>query len=98
MAVDLDAVEGADIDVLGIGWARMHADLAAEHDAGIGFADQPQGIALTRVFAKAITDRCRAAAKGQKPPGAGDLLAIGERIGDLLRCSVAFFNGTAATE
>jgi len=39
MPVDVDTRKRADIDILAIGRARMHADLAAEHETRIGFAD-----------------------------------------------------------
>jgi hypothetical protein len=48
MLADRDAVEGADIDILGIGRARMHADLAADDDPGVGLANQPQGRSVWR--------------------------------------------------
>src|ERR1700730_16625828 len=38
MPADLDAHKGADIDTLGIGWTRMHAELAADDDPGIALA------------------------------------------------------------
>ena len=37
---DFDAVQRTDIDVLGIGRARMHADPAIDDNAGIGLAHQ----------------------------------------------------------
>src|SRR4051812_919264 len=38
MLADVDAAEGANIDVLGKGRTRMHADLAADDNAGIALA------------------------------------------------------------
>jgi hypothetical protein len=73
----------------------MHADLASDDHAGIGLADQPQRVALAGVFAKAITDCRGAAAKSEKPPGAGDLLAISERIVDLLQSCTAVMTPSA---
>ena len=56
MPVDLDAAEGANIDVLGIGRARMHADLAADDDAGVALAHQLQRDAVARVRAHSLPD------------------------------------------
>src|SRR6516225_4662537 len=72
MLADLNAIEGADIDILGIGRAGVHADLATDNDAGIGLANEPQGVALERVFAQAIAERRGATTKGQKPAVRGD--------------------------
>src|SRR5215469_9063195 len=76
MAFDLDAAHRADIDVLGIGWARMHAEPAADHDPGIALAYELQCDALARVPAHALPDDRRAAAISEKPPGTRDQLAI----------------------
>ena len=40
----------ADIDILGIGRARVHADAAAQHDSVVLFADEPQSRARRWVF------------------------------------------------
>ena len=83
MPADLDAAEGADIDVLGIGRARMHADLAADDDAGIALAHQLQRDAVARVRAHSLTDDRGAAAIGEKPAGSSDQLAVRHRLGDV---------------
>ena len=57
MPVDVDTRKRADIDILGIGRARMHADLAAEHETRIGFADDFDCGTLSGVRAHAIADR-----------------------------------------
>ena len=62
----------------------MHAEPAADDDPGIGLALQGQGDPLGRVRAQALADDRRAAAKGQKAPGAGDPVAISRRRGSVL--------------
>ena len=49
MGADIHAGERADVDVFRVGRARVHADLAAEDDPGVGLADGAQGDALGRV-------------------------------------------------
>ena len=90
---DLHAVQRADIDVLGIGRARVHADLAAEHDPGIGFAHDAQRRPRCRVVAQAKADRRGPAAECQEAPGIGDQPAIGFGVGDLLFRDVALLHG-----
>ena len=70
----------------------MHADPAIDDNAGIGLAHQLQRGTLGRVFPHPETDRRGAAAEGQKAAGRGDHLAIGRRIGDLLRGDVALLH------
>ena len=72
MPVDVDTRKRANIDILGIGRARMHADLAAEHKARIGFADDPECGALAGVFAHAVANRRGTGREGQKTPSGGD--------------------------
>src|SRR5262249_60052013 len=79
---NLDPVERADIDVLGIGRARVHADLAADDDAGVGLTDQAQCVSFARVFAQPIADRRTTAAKCQKPPGDSEMVALGHGVAD----------------
>ena len=71
----------------------MHADLAAQYDAGIGLANEAQSVALRRVFAQAISDRRRTAAERQKPAGRGKLVAIGHGVRDLLGGSIVLLCG-----
>src|SRR5205085_3208955 len=59
-----DPVQRTDIDVLGIGWARMHAYPAAQDDSGVGFAHKLQGGTVGRVIAQTEADRRGAAAEG----------------------------------
>src|SRR5689334_1464699 len=84
MPLDLKAAKAADINVLGKGRARVHADLAADNDPAVGLAHQLQRSALGRIFAHAGADRRGAAAEGQETPGAGDHLAVAGGVGDLL--------------
>ena len=93
LAVDVDGRKRADIDILGIGRARMHADLAAEYEARIGFADDPECGALAGVFAHAVADRRGTGRKGQKTPGVGDQLAIGGGIADLFWREIGLLGG-----
>ena len=81
---NLQARQGADIDVLDIGRARMHPQPAADDHPGIGLADELQRDALLRVGMHALADDRGAAAIGQKAPGAGDPPAISFGLGDLL--------------
>src|SRR5712671_7619030 len=69
MLADIDAREPADIDILGIGRTRMHPELAADDDPGIGLAHQLQRDALARVRAHALADDRGTAAKGEEPAG-----------------------------
>ena len=85
MSVDVDTRKRADIDILGIGRARMHPYLAAEHETRIGFADDLECGSLAWVLAHAMADRGGTGREGQKTPGSGDQLAVGGRITDLLR-------------
>ena len=71
----------------------MHADLAAQYDAGIGLANEAQSVALRRVFAQAISDRRRTAAERQKPAGRGKLVAIGHGVRDLLGGRIVLLRG-----
>src|SRR6266567_7985929 len=79
MLADIDAREPADIDILGIGRARMHAELAADDDPGIALAHQFERDAAARVRAHSLADNGGAAAIGEEPAGAGDQLAIRHR-------------------
>ena len=90
---DLHAVQRADIDVLGIGRARVHADLAAEHDPGIGFAHDAQRRPRCRVVAQAEADRRGPAAECQEAPGIRDQPAIGVGVGGLFFGDVALLHG-----
>jgi hypothetical protein len=81
---DLDPVQRADIDVLGVGWARVHADIATDDHAGLGLANHAQRVTFGRVLAQAITDCRRTSAKRQKPAGRGEVVAVGHRVRDLL--------------
>ncbi len=92
MPVDLEAAKAADIDILGKGRARMHADLAADDDAAIGLAHQLQRGAFGWILAHAGADRRGAAAEGQEMPGAGDHLAVAGGVGDLLGGDVALLD------
>src|ERR1700730_12295494 len=49
MLADIDAREPADIDILGIGRARMHPELAADDDPRIGLVPQFERDAVARV-------------------------------------------------
>ena len=84
MAVEVGAVDRADIDVLGEGRAGVHADLAAQGDARLGTADDLERHPVGRIVAQPEADRRRAGGEGQEPAGAGDLGAIGLGVGDLL--------------
>jgi hypothetical protein len=75
MPVDVDTRKCADIDILGIGRARVHADLAGEHKTRIGFADDLDCGSLAGVLAHAIADRGRTGREGQKAPGGADQIA-----------------------
>src|SRR5215831_2869545 len=55
--VDVHAGKSADIDILGISRAGMHADLAAEDKTGIGFADDLERGPLAGIFPQAIAYR-----------------------------------------
>ena len=85
MAFDFEPAKAPDINVLGKGRARVHADLAANDDAAIGLAHQLQRGALGRSLAHAGADCRGAATEGEETPGAGDHLAVRGGIGDLLR-------------
>ena len=83
MPANLDAAHRADIDILGIGRARMHAELAADDHPSILFAYELQCDAVARVLAHALPDDRCAAAIGEEPPGTRDQLAIRDRFGDV---------------
>ncbi len=76
----------------------MHADLAADDDAPVGLADELHRGAFGRVSAHSGADRRGAAAEGQKPPGAGDHLAVARGVGDLLRRNFALFDRSLHAE
>jgi hypothetical protein len=76
----------------------VHAELAADDEAGIGFPYDLQRRPLTRVLAHAVADRRSAAAESQKSPAAGDQLAIAGCSSDLLRRDVAFLNRAEQAE
>src|SRR5260370_21021933 len=84
MLADLDAAEGADIDVLGIGRAPMHADLAADDDAGIALPHQLQRDPVARVRAHSLTNDRSTAAIAEKPAGSNDQLAVRHSLANLL--------------
>jgi len=84
MIAELQPGNAADVNILGIGGARMHADLAADDDPGIGLAHDLQRRSLGRVFAHPGADRRGAAAKRQKPPGLGNHRPVAGGVGDLL--------------
>src|SRR5215469_6709611 len=75
MPADLDAAHRADIDVLGIGRARMHAEPAADDHPRVALAHELQCDAVARVLARALADDRCAAAISEKPPGTRDQLA-----------------------
>jgi hypothetical protein len=83
--VDVDSGKRAGIDILGKGQARMHANLAAEQEACIGFTNDPYCCPLGCIRARAIADCRRTGRKGQETTAIGDQLAISGGIADLFR-------------
>ena len=92
MRAALDPAVAADVDVLRVGRARVHAHLAADDDARVGLADQTQRNALARVLAHAVADRGGAGREREKAPGAGDRVAMPRGVRDLLRRDVALLD------
>jgi hypothetical protein len=76
----------------------VHADPAADHQAGVGLADDPERGALARVLAQAMADRGAAAGKGEEPLGTGNQIAVGGGIGDLLRRDIPLLHRGKDTE
>src|SRR5262249_7768577 len=72
----VDAGGGPDVDVLRVGGARVHADLAAQHQARVGLAHYAEGRALGGIGAEPIADGRGARAKGEEASGAGDQLTV----------------------
>src|SRR6516162_1126017 len=85
MLADVEAGETPDIKILGIGRAGVHADLAANDNAGVGLFDDLQRDPRLRILAHAGADIRSATAESQKSPAVGDHLAIVCGFGDLLR-------------
>src|SRR6185503_3086732 len=73
----------ADINVLGIRGTGVHGHLAAQHEAGVGLADDPERGALARVLAQAIADGGSARGEREDPSGAGDQIAVPGGAGNL---------------
>ena len=89
MAFVVDAVVGADIDVVGEGRAGVHADLAADHQALVGLLDDLERRSLGGILAQAIADGRGTGGEGEEAAGARDQRAIGLGIGALLGRGVA---------
>ena len=92
-AVDVDARHAADINVLGIGGARMHAEPAANDETGVRLAHKLQRDAVGGVGLEALADDRRAAAIGNEAAGARDYVAIGERVIELLLRDILRLHG-----
>ena len=80
----VDPRMAADVDVLRVGRARVHAHLAAQHEPGVGLAHHLQCRTLGRIRAQAIADGGRPRAEREEAPGARDRLTIALGAGDLL--------------
>jgi len=89
MRAAIDSAVAADVDVLRVDRARVHADLAADDEAGIGLADEPQRRALAGVLAQAVADRRGAGREREEAPGAGDEVAERGSVRDLIRRDVS---------
>src|SRR5207245_5548744 len=85
VAVAIHSGVGADADVLGIDRARVHPDLAAQHEAGARLPDDAKGGPLARILAEPIADGGRAGREREEAAGGGDQLAVTGGAGDLLR-------------
>jgi len=84
VAVTVHAGVRADVDVLRVDRARVHADLAAQHEAGAGLADYAKRCPLVGVLAEAVADGGRAGREREEAPGAGERVAIRRRARALL--------------
>ena len=80
----IDPRVAADVHVLGVGGAGVHAHLAAQHEPGVGLAHHLQRRPLGRIRAEPIADGGRARAEREEAAGAGDRLAVALGAGDLL--------------
>jgi hypothetical protein len=72
VAVDIDARMAADVDVLGIGRAGVHADLPVDDDAAVACADEPERRPVARIFTHARADGGGAGREGEEAAGASD--------------------------
>ncbi len=72
----------------------MHTEPARNHDPGIGLAHQLERDPVGRIGAQALADDRGAPAIRQKTAGAGDIVAIGRRRGNVLgRCVAGLRRG-----
>src|SRR3989449_6026261 len=85
VAVAIHSGVGADVDVLGIDRARVHPDLAAQHEAGARLPADAKGGPLAGILAEPVADGGRAGREREEAAGGGDQLAVTGGAGDLLR-------------
>src|SRR5712671_6843123 len=76
VAIAVHSTVGADVDVLGVDGARVHPDLAAQHEAAAGLADDAKRRPLIRILAEPIADRGGTRRERQEAAGADDQVAI----------------------
>ena len=72
MAVAVNPGVRADVDVLRVDRARVHADLAAQHEAGAGLADDAERRPLVGILAEPVADGSRAGREREEAAGAGE--------------------------
>jgi len=75
---------GADVDVLGVDRAGVHADLAAQDEAGVGLADHAKRRPLDRILAETVADGGGPRGEREEPSGPDDQVAVAGRAGKLL--------------
>ena len=85
MPAPIHARVGADVHVLGIGRAGVHAHLAAQDEARIRLPNYAKRGPLLGVLTEAVADGGGARAEREETPGARDEVAIARGDGELLR-------------
>jgi hypothetical protein len=89
MRATIDAAVGADVHVFRVDRARVHADLAADDHARVGLAHEREREPFGRIRPHAVADRRGTGRERQESPGAGDPIAVGSSVRDLLGRDVA---------
>src|SRR5262245_66634823 len=84
MRTAIDAPVATDVHFFRVGGARVHADLAANDEARVVLAHEPERDAVARVGTHAGTDRGGAGRERQEALARGEIVAIPDRGGDLL--------------
>ncbi len=92
--VVLPALAGAgNEDLVGKGRGCMHPHLAGDHQAIVALADHADGGAVELLRPIAEAEGSAARRKGQEPSGARQVVAVGDRVGDLRRRKVHDLEG-----